>query len=79
MEPSGQRVQEGELGQLSSDPLLRLSPHLHDAAPGLSWGPCWGGGGGLGGFSPFKAQIAEIEEIPGQAKRSFKQTLYNRL
>lgn len=31
------------------------------------------------GFSPFKAQIAEIEEIPGQAERSFKQTLYNRL
>lgn len=29
------------------------------------------------GFSPFKAQIAEIEEIPGQAERSFKQTLYN--
>lgn len=28
---------------------------------------------------PFKAQIAEIEEIPGQAERSFKQTLYNRL
>jgi hypothetical protein len=31
------------------------------------------------GFSPFKAQIAEIEEIPGQAERSFKQTLYNPL
>lgn len=31
------------------------------------------------GFFPFKAQIAEIEEIPGQAERSFKQTLYNRL
>lgn len=36
-------------------------------------------GGWALAFSPFKAQIAEIEEIPGQAERSFKQTLYNRL
>lgn len=43
-------------------------------------GPLLGRRGGWAlGFSPFKAQIAEIEEIPGQAERSFKQTLYNRL
>lgn len=56
-----------------------LRPHYRDAAPRLGRGPCWGGGGWALGFSPFKAQIAEIEEIPGQAERSFKQTLYNRL
>lgn len=42
-------------------------------------GPLLGRRGWTRGFSPFKAQIAEIEEIPGQAERSFKQTLYNRL
>ena len=58
---------------LGRDPSTRGMPLLAKQGPlqGRRWVAL--------GFSPFKAQIAEIEEIPGQAERSFKQTLYNRL
>lgn len=60
---SGQRVQEGELGQPSTDPLLRLSPHLCDTALGLGWGPCWGGGGGLWVFLLLKPKLLKLRKF----------------